>query len=149
MRFPPTQTNDSIKLTLRPLVRLDAHKVEGELELGRARPAVGAEVDEGVLQLPKEGGPALEHAQQVQRLVPVVLVDVEGQLVDPVRDEPCVVCGSMVMVNEWAMCVRLVAWLVGWSVGVEGRLTDAPWGINTDSTESWYLSGWIEGGSVE
>lgn len=71
----------------RPLVGLDAHEVEAELEEGRARAAVRAEVDQRRLELPEEGGAALEHAQQVQRLVAVVLVDVERQLVDAVADQ--------------------------------------------------------------
>jgi hypothetical protein len=81
--------NLDLPRALRPLVRLDADEVEGELELGGARAPVRAEVDERGLQLPEEGGAALEHAQQVQRLVAVVLVYVERQLVDAVLDEPC------------------------------------------------------------
>jgi hypothetical protein len=51
-----------------------------------------AQVDERGLELPEEGGAALEHAEQVQRLVAVVLVDVERELVDAVADQAWCCC---------------------------------------------------------
>lgn len=42
------------------------------------------EIDQGGLKLPEKGGAALEDTEEVQGLVGVFLIDVEGKLMNPI-----------------------------------------------------------------